>query len=175
MIEVLRPMHWDTSFFFFLLHIGRSYLRYASKCGCLLFYLLSPTAWQNHTGDMVTEGLVNDTGEHSLFSLHPSTHKSYVQHGCLLSNGFSTFFKEIVFLIIPPSVGKQPSAQSRGIPRANVVLFCPVLGIFVLCKSLERGMLVQQHKPLWCATTCLPLDNLYYRGATKRQYVWNGW
>lgn len=71
-------------------------------------------------------------------------------------------------------MGKQPSAQSRGIPRANVVLFCPVLGISVLCKSLEKRMLLQQHKLLWCATMCLPLDNLYYRGATKRQYVWNG-
>lgn len=94
------------------------------KCGCFLFYLLNLKAGQSHTQDTVTKGLVNDVGERSLFSLHPSTHKSYVQHRCLLSNGFSTFTEEIVFLIIPSSMGKQLYAQSPG-----PMCFCSVLSL----------------------------------------------
>jgi len=46
--------------------------------------------------------------EHSLFTLQPYTRELYVQYRCLRnsSKGFSTFTKEIGFLIIPPCMRK---------------------------------------------------------------------
>lgn len=66
------------------------------------------------------------------------------------------------------TVQKYPQGQP------GFILPCPwYIGALQVIAQV-RGMLMQQHKPLWSVTTCLPLDNLYYREATKRQYNWNG-